>query len=383
MRSRGWRGMVVPSLLLVAAAWSLPATAQDEEARLRRLQREAEILTRQNRLLTREEQKILVDLGELVARRDVAAAEKALADRRLARVSTTSAQLDQEEIVAREREREARTALADRLRRLERLGPAAGLAALAAAPTPAAALDSLRAMTDAAEQDRQVISRTRSAYLRARDAGQESAAARGELIEAREQAEMARRQAEETLQRQQARLQQVRRDAELNGRAAAEMTAAAGRLEAFLAGDLASLPAGPDPLRLKGVLPWPAAGKVIQGFGPRRHPRFGTVVPHNGVAIGAPMGADVRAVADGKVVFADWFQGYGRTVIVDHGGGIMSVLSHLSAVIVEVGQPVVQGQMVGLVGDSGSLEGARLYFELRRDGAPENPLGWLSSVPDA
>jgi len=383
MRSRGWRGLVVLSLLLVAAAWPVPAAVQDEEARLRRLQREAEILTRQNRLLTREEQAILVDLGELVARRDVAAAEKALADRRLAQVSTTSAQLDHEEIVARERELEARTALADRLRRLERLGPAAGLAALAAAPTPAAALDSLRAMTDAAEQDRQVISRTRSAHLRARDAGRESAVARGELIEAREQAEMARRQAEETLQRQQARLQQVRRDAELNGRAAAEMTAAAGRLEAFLAGDLASPPAGPDPLRLKGVLPWPAAGKVVQGFGPRRHPRFGTVVPHNGVAIGAPMGADVRAVADGKVVFADWFQGYGRTVIVDHGGGIMSVLSHLSAVIVEVGQPVVQGQMVGLVGDSGSLEGARLYFELRHDGAPENPLGWLSSVPDA
>jgi septal ring factor EnvC (AmiA/AmiB activator) len=383
MVHRTWRYPVLSSSLLLAVLWSFPAGAQDEEARLRRLQREAEILTRQNQVLVQEERSILVDLGELVARRDVATAEKTLADRRLAEVSSTSAELDEKEILALKQESEARRALTARLRRLERLGPAAGLTAMVAAPTPSAALDSLRALTDAAEHDRQIISRTRSSHLAARDAGRASAAARRDLMAARERAELARAQAEEALQRHQARLQQVRRDAALNGRAAAEMSAAARRLEAFLAGEIASPPAGPDPLRLKGVLPWPAAGKVVQGFGPRRHPRFGTVIPHNGVAIGAAMGADVRAVADGKVVFADWFQGYGRTVIVDHGGGIMSVLSHLSAVIVEVGQPVVQGQMLGLVGDSGSLEGVRLYFEIRHDGSPENPLGWLSSVPDA
>ena len=377
-----WRVLLV-SMSVLGLLWSFPVVSQDEESRLRRLQREAEILARQNQVLVQEEQSILVDLGELVARRDVATAEKELADGRLAQVTTTSADLDEKEILAQAAEQEARRALAERLRRLQRLGPAAGLTAMVAAPTPTAALDSLRALTDAAEQDRQIISRARSAHQTARDAGRASAAARQELFAAREQAEAARALAEEALQRHQARLQQVRRDAELNGRAAAEMTAAAGRLEAFLAGELQSLPPGPNPLRLKGVLPWPAAGKVVQGFGPRRHPRFGTVVPHNGVAIGAAMGADVRSVADGKVVFADWFQGYGRTVIVDHGGGIMSVLSHLSAVIVEVGQPVTQGQMLGLVGDSGSLEGARLYFEVRHDGSPEDPLGWLSSVPDA
>jgi septal ring factor EnvC (AmiA/AmiB activator) len=89
----------------------------------------------------------------------------------------------------------------------------------------------------------------------------------------------------------------------------------------------------------------------------------------------------VRAVADGRVVYADWFQGYGRTVILDHGAGVMTVYSHLSAVIVAPGDVIDTGRMLGLVGDSGSLEGPRLYFEVRRNGEPEDPRGWLAGAP--
>ena len=79
------------------------------------------------------------------------------------------------------------------------------------------------------------------------------------------------------------------------------------------------------------------------------------------------------------MVFSQWFRGYGLTVIVDHGGGWLTVYGHASALLVEKGEAVRRGQKIAVVGDSGSLRGPYLYFELRKDGRPVDPLGWLHS----
>ncbi len=129
--------------------------------------------------------------------------------------------------------------------------------------------------------------------------------------------------------------------------------------------------------RLKGRLPWPTAGNLTSTFGRQEHPRFRTVTFNRGIEIAAPEGRDFVAVADGTVIYADWFKGYGRLIILDHGGGYFTLYAHASEILVRLGDSMSRGQVIGKVGDTGSLEGAQLYFELRHKGKPQDPLAWL------
>jgi septal ring factor EnvC (AmiA/AmiB activator) len=156
-----------------------------------------------------------------------------------------------------------------------------------------------------------------------------------------------------------------------------ELERASRELTAILAGQTAPHPVKLDVLQFKGLLPMPSAGPVTRVFGDVRDPRLGAVLPHRGWDIGARYGGDVRAVFDGKIVWASWFRGYGLMVVIDHGRGIHSVYAHLSAIIVSVGAEIEQGQVLGHVGDTGSLAGPTLYFEMRRAGRAEDPAVWV------
>ncbi len=129
--------------------------------------------------------------------------------------------------------------------------------------------------------------------------------------------------------------------------------------------------------QMKGKLPWPAAGPLASTFGRQEHPRFRTVTFNRGIEITAPEGRDIVAVADGTIIYADWFKGYGRLIILDHGGGYFTLYAHASEILVRAGENVSRGQAIGRVGDTGSLEGPQLYFELRHKGKPQDPLAWL------
>ena len=126
-----------------------------------------------------------------------------------------------------------------------------------------------------------------------------------------------------------------------------------------------------------GRLIWPVRGEVVSGFGTKKHPEYGTSTLNNGIDIKAPKGKRVLAVADGQVAFADRFLGYGQVIIVDHGGGYYSLYAHLSSILVDVGDSVRERDIIGEVGDSGSLEGPQLHFEIREQGRPVNPAIWL------
>jgi len=129
--------------------------------------------------------------------------------------------------------------------------------------------------------------------------------------------------------------------------------------------------------RLKGKLPWPATGPLASAFGRQEHPRFHTVIFNRGIEIASPEGKDIVAVADGAAIYADWFKGYGQLIILDHGGGYFTLYAHASEILVRPGESVSRGQVIGKVGDTGSLEGPQLYFELRHKGKPQDPLVWL------
>ena len=125
----------------------------------------------------------------------------------------------------------------------------------------------------------------------------------------------------------------------------------------------------------RGALPWPAAGRVRSGFGRRKHPRFDTYTVQNGIEIDAPEGGPVVAVHEGTVAFAEHFKGYGLMVVLDHGGKHHSLYAHLAEVAVAVGQRVAAGDPLGTVGQG--MDGAGLYFEVRFQGRPEDPMEWL------
>ena len=121
---------------------------------------------------------------------------------------------------------------------------------------------------------------------------------------------------------------------------------------------------------LRGSLPWPAVGPVRAGFGRRKHPRFDTYTIHNGVEIETAPDSPVRAVHDGRVVFAERFQGYGLMVVIDHGSKHHSLYAQLSEIAVAAGQEVKTGTVLG-------SSGTTLYFELRNRGRAEDPQEWL------
>lgn len=127
----------------------------------------------------------------------------------------------------------------------------------------------------------------------------------------------------------------------------------------------------------KGRLPWPCEGSVITKFGKVIHPKYNTTTKNNGIDIGSKYGDNVTAVAPGKVVYAGRFMGYGNLVLIDHLDGYYSLYGHLSEFLVSVGYEVVKGRIIGRVGESGSLSGPILHFELRKDGKPVDPLAYL------
>jgi septal ring factor EnvC (AmiA/AmiB activator) len=123
----------------------------------------------------------------------------------------------------------------------------------------------------------------------------------------------------------------------------------------------------------KGKLMRPAAGKVQQLFGKRRQGQ----VLWKGIVVNSSEGSPVRAVYDGKVLYADWLKGFGLVTIVDHGEGYMTVYGRNQALLKQPGDSVLQGETIGLVGSSGGQMSSGLYFEIRHKGKALNPKSWL------
>ncbi|MBW2713268.1 MAG: peptidoglycan DD-metalloendopeptidase family protein, partial [Deltaproteobacteria bacterium] len=129
---------------------------------------------------------------------------------------------------------------------------------------------------------------------------------------------------------------------------------------------------------LKGSLPLPVDAPVLRGFGQIIDEEFRTKTFHKGVDFGGEAGVPVQAVADGDVRFAGWFRGYGKIVIVDHSEQYFTISGHLESIEVEVGDEVAGGEVLGTVGETGSLSGPRLYFEIREGSEALDPAPWFA-----
>jgi murein DD-endopeptidase MepM/ murein hydrolase activator NlpD len=122
---------------------------------------------------------------------------------------------------------------------------------------------------------------------------------------------------------------------------------------------------------------WPVKGFITSGFGRRQDPLEDGLDYHPGVDISVPYGTPIQAPAEGLVVFCGWEQGYGNTVEISHGGGLVTRYAHMSKILVKPGQVVKRWQKVGLVGTTGRTTGAHLHYEVLKNGQPTNPQRYL------
>ena len=216
-------------------------------------------------------------------------------------------------------------------------------------------------------------------------------ARRQELATLRAEATREQAEIDHDAAKRRALLARVRDERAYHERMVGELTEASRRLEAFIRDlqakqrRLARVPPprapGETPSvgfgELRGRLPWPASGRILTAFGAQVHPRFGTKTFRNGVDIEASEGTDVAAVYAGHVVFTGWFKGYGNLIILDHGHEYYTLYAHVADILVKEGDDVRQAQRIGTVGNTGSLAGPRLYFEVRYQGKPQDPEQWL------
>jgi murein DD-endopeptidase MepM/ murein hydrolase activator NlpD len=128
---------------------------------------------------------------------------------------------------------------------------------------------------------------------------------------------------------------------------------------------------------LKGLLMMPVKGKIVSFFGHYKDPKFNVTNFQSGINISADRGEPIRAVYSGRTLYSSWFKGFGNMIIIDHGDHYYSVYAHLEEQFKSKGDPVEAGEVIATVGDTGSLTGAGLHFEIRHHGKPMNPLGWI------
>jgi septal ring factor EnvC (AmiA/AmiB activator) len=365
----------VTSLVLLALLAAAGPKAQLDalEARKRAEESAAKMLAHQERSVLDTLAEAEGALAEARAEWRRVEADRAAAEARLGRAR-------EEEAAAQARLRTRLAELRPRLLARARLGSAGELQILLESRSLAELVKRRWLMERILSRDMTMLADARAAHEaqeRARAERQVEAerirALAVEVEERRAQAQ-ARREERETL------LAALRSARAFHERAAGEVSEQAKKLAEFVA----TLPppraglTGPGGFAaLRGRLPMPAAGHITVGFGRVVNPKFNTVTVQNGVDIDAPPGGPVRAVAAGRVVHAGWFKGYGNLVIVDHGEGYHTLAAHLASMQTAMGEEVEPGAILGTVGDSGSLKGPYLYFEIREKGRPVDPRPWL------
>jgi septal ring factor EnvC (AmiA/AmiB activator) len=374
---------VLLGLSLVFAMPSSAAAVEDRSERLERLKQAIE--ERRARVAVFErEQRGLLDALEAVDR-----AVEALEDDAARRAREAAAAAETERAAtARLPSLEAqlaktRRAMAGRVVALYKTGELGPTQLLFASQSLREILERVRALSVLLEHDRLLVDRARREQG-ALDAGRREAAEAAARA-AQALAELAVRHEELDAERRgkQRLLASVRGHRTREAAVLAELEEAARALEAAIAelGDapapLPDLPSGPAFSSLRGRLPAPVDAPIVRGYGRQVDAQFQTELFSKGVDFDAPRGTAVRAVASGIVRFAGWFRGYGRMAILDHGERFFTVHGHLDELRVEVGDAVEAGDALGTVGDTGSLAGPRLYFEIREGGQAVDPRTWL------
>jgi septal ring factor EnvC (AmiA/AmiB activator) len=389
-RVRPWLAACVLAALAglpVRSAQPVPASAQGigeaERQRLQGLEQRAterlRVLQREADHLARKQLGLLGQLRALEVTRDVAATELAKTEAALALAQSdlaiTRARIDETQRAAIA----LRPAVHRRVVALYMAGPPLGLRQWLGSNDLVSAVRAARLLAVVTARDRRAFEQfaTLRAGLSERRADLEHRTREAEALRAR--ATAVRDEATRAAASHAALVRQVDTQRDFTARLAGELDTARTQLQQHLAGITADTAFAPRlPLApFKGALPWPLRGWITGRFGRQVSSRFGTAVPRSGIEIAAVPGSGVRAVHDGRVAYAEAFTGFGRLVILDHGNKAFSLYGYLDDIAIRKGDVVDTGQTVGTSGASPEGRPA-VYFELRIDARPVNPIEWLT-----
>jgi len=391
------RAALAAVLALLAVVPAAAQTRRDDplQAEQRKLQQTQKQLKeeRERAAAARaRETSLLAELEEIERRlaakqRDVARLEARI------KKAQNDVQMFRGEISRLERQRAGQmNALAGRLRVMYRVHAQGGaLPVILSGEDPVTRAVAVRHLASLAALDARLIQEYRVTSDRLADRKGKEEAQQLELAGLHEDAKREQAEVDREVAKRRVILAKVRDERAYHERMVGELTEASRRLEAFIRElqakqrKLARIPPPKGGIEapavgfgaLKGRLPWPTEGKIVTGFGAQVHPRFGTRTFRNGVDIEAAVGREVLAVHGGHVIYTGWFKGYGNLIIVDHGNEYYTLYAHIADIEAKEGDDVRQGQRIGTVGDTGSLAGPRLYFEVRYQGRPQDPEQWL------
>ena len=175
-------------------------------------------------------------------------------------------------------------------------------------------------------------------------------------------------------------LDEIREKKALSQAAVASLKDASKRLDAKMSAIGKQAPssmAGAVFSRLKGRLSAPVKGKIVSRFGPSRSGNYNSFTFQSGIDIKVERGEPVRSVFKGEVIFAEWLKGYGNLLIIDHGENYYTLYAHVQEFFKQKGEKVDTGEVIATAGDTGSIKGLCLHFEVRHHGKPMDPLKWL------
>lgn len=378
--------LVATLVLLAMRGLALPAQAavnwQDEEEHRQRLetvkrniqqlqQRIAGIQTRRSK-----EEQALRDIEVRIQSR---VREIRRLDGELDTLNRDIAQLAEEERETQRALQHQKTLLAEQLRAAHAMGREPGLKLLLDADSPREAQRLLtyyeylnRARLEEIESYRTAIERVESIRGTLLDRNRQLTESSTRLAQARQELEQEKTQREKAIA-------DVGRQLRRSEKELGQMIENQKQLEAVLREvekAVANLGLTEDATpfaELRRKLPWPASGPVVRDYGSKSADGIGST----GIVIRTAVNTPVRAVHHGRIVFSDWLRGFGLLIIVDHGEGFMSLYGYNQALLKETGEWVSQGDVLASSGSSGGQNDAGLYFEIRHQGKPENPLRWL------
>jgi septal ring factor EnvC (AmiA/AmiB activator) len=382
-----------------------PARAQEGRARLKEVQRELGREREKARAATRKEAALAKELARLDA--DLKTRSRQLRDleTKLQSAGQRIARLSKDIAATEERLAKSKTLLTLRLRAMYKQARMGYVGMLLSADDFSGAGRRLKYLTALAGQDQRLmhgyakslaeLSQKREELQRQKvewaEATAAAAATRAKIAQEQGQRKLllasvreekaahlaAIKELDKAAKELQTLIARLQREEERQRRAARQAARREASRGAGGRGQADDAPADGAFARLKGKLPWPASGTLAATFGRQVHPRFRTVTFNQGIEIATASGRQVAAVADGMVIYADWFKGYGQLIILDHGGGYFTLYAHTDGHTVKPGDAVSRAQVIATVGDGGSAEGPQLYFELRHKGKPQDPLAWL------
>ena len=202
---------------------------------------------------------------------------------------------------------------------------------------------------------------------------------RAKLVSLKKNTVSKKREIEKTKKEKSVYLKKIKRKKNLSVKVRKELLAASNNLNSLIDKLLMKLVSGEglDISDKKGRLKLPLKGRILNKFGRKRVKEYESYIVYNGINVRARRGTPVQAVFDGKVLYTGELEGYGNLVIVGHGKEYHSLYGHLDSIKVAANKVVKTGEVIALSGDSGSLEGETLYFELRKNGKPIEPVRWF------